>query len=61
MRQPVKDVVMDSLMEELGHLKICLSMADDPYSATRDSGENIRKAIVEMERRVAQHRREMRA
>ena len=54
---PVRDIELDALLEERDHLKIHLNLLEDPDTATLGSAAEARARLVEIERRIAAHRR----
>lgn len=53
-----RDVALDSMIEERDHLRIRLSLIEDPDAATRGSIAETRSAIAELDRRIAARHRE---
>jgi len=54
---PFRDVTLDAMLEERDHLKIRLNLLEDPDLATFGSASEERARLVEIERRIAAHRR----
>jgi hypothetical protein len=54
---PFRDVALDALLEERDHLKIRLNLLEDPDIATFGSTADVSARLVEIERRIAAHRR----
>jgi hypothetical protein len=55
MRQIIRDPILEAMQEERDHLAIRLSMIDDPDLGTTGSVEETKKAIADLERRIAGH------
>ena len=54
---PFRDIELDALLEERDHLKIHLNLLEDPDTTTLGSAAEARARLVEIERRIAVHRR----
>jgi len=53
----MKDAETQALQEELDHLRVCLSLAEDRGNATTEDPDAYRKQIDKFEQRIASARR----
>ncbi|HEX5182130.1 MAG TPA: hypothetical protein VFW19_03150 [Allosphingosinicella sp.] len=57
MRIPFRDVALDAMIEERDHLKIRISLIEDPDLDTGRSATATRAALAALEQRIRLHRR----